>query len=190
LAETEDWIVLPTIGPIVAGQVMLVSRSHRRSVAASSVSGLAEAKVLIAQISAKLHHDFQSDVIIFEHGDGRLANRANPSCIDHAHLQFAPLHRGFVGYAHAALSGWLTLESVGGAWETAGDKPYLLLGAPSYNEDAYVNINPDVMQRQILRQLLATFAGVEQLWNWRLSKDSRLFDITIERWKAGRPLSS
>jgi diadenosine tetraphosphate (Ap4A) HIT family hydrolase len=169
LAHETVWgVVMPSIGPITDGHVLLLPKQHlRRTVLlAESVDEAFDREVDL--ILAVLTEQYGSPVHVFEHGS-RVAGRMVCS-IDHAHLHFVPLAADIakVRPAKEEFGTWRSVEPGLRALRAAvGESEYLYYRQP--DGECWI-LSPDGtsdIRSQLLRQRLAEEAGYGHRWNWR-----------------------
>src|SRR5947208_1001749 len=66
--ETENFVVLPSLGALVDGWSLLLPRQHFLSMGALPVNMREEAASLQAQVTGRLQSRFGEAITIFEHG--------------------------------------------------------------------------------------------------------------------------
>ena len=87
LLETDRYVVVPSLGPLVPGHVMIVSKEHQESLVAMGPAALDEYNDLAMKVrSGPLLHD--SNVLEAEHGSTS-GNKAG-ACVVHTHVHFIP----------------------------------------------------------------------------------------------------
>jgi diadenosine tetraphosphate (Ap4A) HIT family hydrolase len=77
--------VIPSLGPVTAGHVMVVSRSHAPNLAAMGPSVIDEYNALVESISARPGF---GDLLEGEHGAA--ADSPGGACITHTHVNLIP----------------------------------------------------------------------------------------------------
>lgn len=87
LVSSPRLAVVPTLGALTVGSVMLVTRMHYPSMAAAPIDIRTEAVAVASRLTDFLRQRF-GQVLLFEHGSAPGA--AKGGCISHAHWQLAP----------------------------------------------------------------------------------------------------
>lgn len=90
LEVAETFTVVPALGPVVPGHVLIVANRHVPSMARLSPRESEALDALVRRWRGRLSETFKSDVIAFEHGSSDLDHTAG-ACIVHAHWQMVPL---------------------------------------------------------------------------------------------------
>jgi len=94
----ERFVLIPSLGPLHAGHLLLVPTQHVLSFANLSELALLEAEELIASIG-KFFNQQQDVILAFEHGamtlgdseyEKRLKRAKSGACTDHAHVHLLP----------------------------------------------------------------------------------------------------
>jgi ATP adenylyltransferase len=89
LWETTNFAVIPSLGALVPGWVLLVPKEHVLAIGALSDALVRELNVLKMQISGALSTHYCQPVVAFEHGPSQ--DGSNLGCgVDHAHLHLVP----------------------------------------------------------------------------------------------------
>lgn len=89
LHETEHWVVVPTIGSIIPGYLLVVSKVHYTSVSAMPDSTYFELNEIIKNIKSLFGILYKQKTLVFEHGAISSTNKG-PCCVDHAHVHVVP----------------------------------------------------------------------------------------------------
>jgi diadenosine tetraphosphate (Ap4A) HIT family hydrolase len=159
LLETDNFVVVADVAPVVEGHCLVVSRRHCGSMARMGAAGLAELVQLVDVVEGVLGEPY-GPCCAFEHGSGD--RRDTASCIEHAHMHIAPYSgdlRGWSQYRDSFVSvpGLHSLNSV------EGNLPYLF--TRSADRNVWLSMRQRV-ERQHWRRVLAVAAGVD-LYDWR-----------------------
>ncbi len=89
LLESKNFVVLPSLGALVEGWLLLVPKNHYICMGAIPDEFAVELQTIKGILCSALHQTY-GEVCVFEHGPNR-AN-LNIGCgVDHAHLHFLPL---------------------------------------------------------------------------------------------------
>jgi len=87
LAETDNFVVLPSLGPLVPGHVMVVSKTHCASLSSMGADAIEEYESLAARLRhAPLLRG--SDALEAEHGS--TADDKAGACVIHTHVHWIP----------------------------------------------------------------------------------------------------
>ena len=86
LFESERFVLLPTIGPLVAGHAMLASKVHYESLGEMGSLAISEFKEILKFFKQKF--SFFSNVLITEHGSYN--EQKGGACIVHTHIHLIP----------------------------------------------------------------------------------------------------
>jgi diadenosine tetraphosphate (Ap4A) HIT family hydrolase len=89
LAETENFFVVPTMGALVPGWVLIIPRAHQLNIGCLTMSHRAELRTLVERFTVELSREF-GPVTLFEHGPS--VEGTEVGCgVDHAHLHLVSL---------------------------------------------------------------------------------------------------
>jgi len=162
--ETADFAIIPSIGPLVPGHVLVTPKRHVRSFASLPVWHAGAGEALAAGLAKELGAMYDQPVHMFEHGSARSGN-AIACSVEHAHLHVVP----------TAAQVWPLIQSAG-AWRElradplstiVADQEYLLYEHPNGKRFVLLT-NENPIASQFMRQAFAWALGTPQLWDWRL----------------------
>lgn len=177
LLESEGFLVIPDISPLVPGHRLIVTRNHVPSLAELPEHLYDELEEIqtraIYELKASRADGNCLSVILFEHG-GFAGETGAGDCINHAHLHIVPLAQSSGGLP--PLSEWL--EDHGeiveidrlrdmAATVRAQAKGYLFCQDGKGCRLLVSNLDYPV-PCQYMRRMLATHLHVEE-WNWKIA---------------------
>jgi diadenosine tetraphosphate (Ap4A) HIT family hydrolase len=165
--RSEDFAVMPSIGQLVAGHLLMVTAEHVNSFAALSPLCRRRASQRSASLLAAVE-DGLGPCLMFEHGT-RVGATEGACGIVHAHLHVVPVGADAATASRVSLPGeveWHELPS--GAWvdelrSVAGTGEYLYVRLP--NGRSFAAVCRDVPS-QFLRRWASTVIGTPD-WDWR-----------------------
>lgn len=180
--ETENFVVLPTIGQIVEGYLLIVSKQHYLSFGHIPAQCFREFMNLKEETRQVLSEVYTSP-IFFEHGPISESKRGG-CCVEHAHLHGVParidlLDKLQTDFHWRSISSMLALRQ-----QIERGMPYLFY--ESRDRRMYVFDAP-LVPSQYLRQLVATRLGLEERWDWRLWWGVPEMISTLQTLKFWRP---
>jgi ATP adenylyltransferase len=91
LKETENFVVVPSLGQISEGYLLVITKDHYISMGHLPPQLHDELNIIIEQVSDILQFAYNKDIIQFEHGPSSSSQKGG-CCIDHAHLHILPLN--------------------------------------------------------------------------------------------------
>jgi diadenosine tetraphosphate (Ap4A) HIT family hydrolase len=174
--------VVPTIGPLSPGHVLLMPRRHITSFGELSTLEASAAIRAILELESILHRRF-GESIAFEHGSMSL--RGAGGCgVDHAHMHFVPVPRRVNG-----------LPPISGArWKQLGDGWLAELRDLARSRSPYVVIRSlggghfvtpvRSLPSQFVRRWVAVQIG-SITWDWRQS-DAEADFATAAAWMSAQ----
>ena len=161
--ENKNWAVWPTIGAIVPGYVMIVTKSHRLSLLDCSKEELLELEGLLSHTRDLLGKIYHLPCIAFEHG-GVCGIANKPSCIDHCHLHVVPLAEDIYHKIDLEKFQVNKIETLMGLMNVKRGDPYLLY--QNQKKEIFV-LHADTYISQYFRQFIALSEKVPDKWDWR-----------------------
>jgi len=90
--ETKNFIVIPALGALVPGYLMIVTRNHLHSLAYCSEAEIIELIDIIQRLSVLITEKFGVSPILFEHGSAIGCVNKSACCVEHAHLHIVPVN--------------------------------------------------------------------------------------------------
>lgn len=181
--RTRSVRLLPTLGPLHQGHMLLVPTAHHTSFA--SLPQLSTQEMLAAyQASRKfLEHHF-GPTVAFEHGSS-LASTSGGCGIVHAHMHFVPVPEYLYaqGPPQTADCEWRTVTAedwlceIGEVQRATGSYLYY----ESANGRRYAT-GVDAVESQFMRRWLSTLLQTHH-WDWTVSPGAERVEATI-RWMA------
>src|SRR5262249_53890749 len=90
MLESSTFSVIPSLGPLTDGHVLLCAKNHVRSFAALNPELDAEYEMMKRKLKQVLKELYGGSTLVFEHGMASSGRRV-PCTVDHAHMHFVPL---------------------------------------------------------------------------------------------------
>lgn len=155
--------LLPSVGALVPGHLLLCPEQHLRSFREPGASQLADVERRVDEVAAALTRATGRRVSCFEHGDAPGVSRVSCS-VSHAHLHLVPAGKSLINGAQQ-LAEWMQIESLADLPSTIGEHEYLMLKEADL---LLVAKAPEAGHpSQLLRRLVADSVGTPEAWNWR-----------------------
>jgi diadenosine tetraphosphate (Ap4A) HIT family hydrolase len=163
IIESENFIVIPTLGHIVEGYLLIVSKEHFIScggIPSEMYPELEEIKEKVARILS----DNYTTPLFFEHGPAS-QNRKGGCCIDHAHIHAVPVNVNITGELakHFSYREIDSFEDLKEQFEKG--QHYFFL--EDHSKKRYLFDLPDVVPSQYIRKVIAQKIGKPERWDWR-----------------------
>lgn len=171
LHRSTNFVVMPALGPLTLGHVMLVSRDHRRSLAGMGSEAIAEYVVLrrhVEDVTGCPSHE----MLAAEHGGATLGSGGG--CIDHAHINLLPWmgrHLDALSPGLPRIEGHESLRSLDGL-----TRPYILL----HTDEMRLHDARDAPS-QAIRKAICAESGRHD-WDWELFPQRALVSRTVDLW--------
>lgn len=187
LFESENFVVIPSLGALVEGWLLLLPRQHHVCIGALPLS-LVEEMDQLKQTAGSFVQDLYGSACAFEHGPHK-ENRSVGCGVDHAHLHLVPTSFDL----HSAVIPFLPDKVI---WRQGGlndcriafgaSRDYLYLEQPAGNGSIATH---DQFAGQLFRQAIASQLGVIAQYNWREFAQLQNVEATIARartWNENR----
>jgi ATP adenylyltransferase len=166
LYETSNFIVAPTLGALIEGWILIISKRHVPSMGALTEEELSELDELTIRVRSLVEQEYGS-TIMFEHGPA-CEGTAFGCGIDHAHLHVVPLNIPITSLVEKELKVHLTWEKIADFSELSRKYltgiPYLYV--VENNTEKGMLICPQYLPSQFMRRVIANFLGIPQLYNY------------------------
>jgi ATP adenylyltransferase len=165
LFESANFVVIPSLGSLVEGWVLIVPKRHFICMGALSADLLAELEQAKTTVAATLRQRY-GEICAFEHGPHAL-NRQVGCGVDHAHLHLVPLQFDLRSAAEPFTPSevhWVsgTLESCRAIFDKGQD--YLYIEQPLGHGRIAAHTQ---LGSQTLRKAIAAHLGVSEQFSWR-----------------------
>ncbi|HEV2491893.1 MAG TPA: HIT domain-containing protein [Terriglobia bacterium] len=162
LFATENFAVLPSLGQIVEGYLLIVPREHFRTLADVGINLMRELVNVKSSVQSALSASYGPSAF-FEHG--ARSERSGGCGIYHAHLHAVPLRQEMAFIARLnetfALKPISGVERIGDALGSNGSYLYY----QDFDAREYAT-RVDHLPSQYMRKLLADMLG-QNNWDWR-----------------------
>lgn len=162
--ETEHFAVVPTLGALVEGYLLVISKAHYESVRQIPEELFPEFDETVYKVKSVIRSVYQKNVVCFEHGAASCSDKFG-GCIDHAHLHVVPC-----GETLSAAIQELGMElhpiSSLDALLDAVDKKQPYLYWEDSDESKYV-IRDGFIPSQFFRKIVADYYSIAEQWDWR-----------------------
>jgi hypothetical protein len=176
LTSLGDFVVVPALGALIEGHLMIVTRNHYQSMAYLSEGELVQLSSFVQEVREVLS-DAYNGVVVFEHGPA-LPMHSGGSCIDHAHLQVIPLKIDLLPdllKCHACRSIGEMRELIMLRHQTM---PYFFY--QNQLGQMYVSQPADVPS-QYMRRLIAAVLEKPDEWDYALFPNFELIEATVRK---------
>lgn len=179
LFESQSFVVLPSLGAIVEGWLLIVPKAHFICTGEMSdllISEMIELKETICDV---LDKNF-GPVVLFEHGPSKVACQIGCG-VDHAHLHIVPCDFDLAEVAKPFLPSQVewskaTHQDCKKAFQKGKDYLYI---------EQHIGqgriITDQKFESQIFRKAIATQMGMPEMYNWREQQHLNNIKSTIEK---------
>ena len=184
LLESQNFVVIPSLGALVEGWLLLVPKDHYLCLGALPNELIPEFQMMKHNVSELLHQKYGS-VVIFEHGPARPS--AGVGCsVDHAHLHLVPLEfdlaRASIGFLpQCATWNSATFLECQQAFEQGQDYLYL-----EQTWGSGLIATHEHFGSQLFRRAIAAHIGYPDQFAWRENPQFPIVEQTIKAIQAFR----
>lgn len=165
LFESQNFVVTPTIGSLVDGWVLIISKNHLISVGQLSKLHYEELQFVVREVKRILQSNY-NNVFVFEHGPFS-ASQTTGCGIDHLHLHVVPLKFDLFEEAQKLSSfNWTSATLSTTKSYYSSKKSYLYIEIPS--GEGYIATDANIPS-QFFRKVIATKLETPNDFDWKLN---------------------
>lgn len=175
LFESDEYVVIPALGPLLPGHVMVVSKRHFASLASMGPGGIASYEKIFEELR-RLWPEFMYDALEAEHGG--VTSVKNGPCIMHTHVNIIPGAGRFLKILDGKLPR-LDIKDLSSISDVT--TPYFYMRANGET----VLYNGNQGQSQIVRRLILERLNQDD-WNWAVYPRMDMVNETIKLWSENR----
>ena len=181
LLETKNFVVLPSLGSLVPGWLLLIPKTHFVCMGALSPDLATEMDRLKQHLALQVSTEY-GNACVFEHGPSR-ANKSIGCGVDHAHVHVVPVGFDLAEAARVFMpndAAWrrhATWNDCQTAFAQGHD--YLYVEQPLGSGVIAVD---DDFGSQVFRKAIAAHLGELEKFNWRDYPRLDLIATTVRRW--------
>ena len=178
LLHSGEFVVVPALGALAAGHLMILTRSHYPNMGCLLEGDLMRLSSLLRRIRDVVSAAY-GDVVAFEHGPA-LSAYGGGSCIDHAHLQVLPLSvSGDLLPRLSEKCDFRPMDDISVLSQIGlRNLPYVFF--QDQRERMFI-CQPANVPSQYLRRVIAEELGRPDQWDYALFPNLDFIDATISR---------
>lgn len=181
LDETPNFVVVPTVGAMVEGWVLIISKRHVPAMGALKLEELRELGELVRRTRQLIGSAYGS-AATFEHG--AICEGTAFGCgIDHAHFHVVPVNSHLIPLVEEALEespNWRTIEKVEDlSIVHSMGIPYLYVWENGSNQGHVAGLSN--IPSQFMRRVIANDLSIPSLYDYRVHKFTDNVISTVER---------
>lgn len=176
ILESENFLVVPSVGPLDDSHVMCVPKHHVNNFSEIDSSQVGEYQRLLDELSAFYADRYGETLIFFESGAGRISKYSG-GCIVHAHIHCLMDSEDF----HRRILDEIPMNIV----ECVRSAADVERGYVWYRDGKGVNYlrNDPLLPSQFLRYIYAETTSKNSRWNWRRHINEEGIFRVIDRYR-------
>lgn len=174
--ESENFIVLPSIGALVDGYLMIVSKKHINSMSELKENERIEYELLIEKYRNKFKKIYNKFPIIFEHGSPINNSDMKASSVIHAHTHI--VNYEFIDENQVIKK--LNFERIDNLNYLSRKQNYIMY--INQKNIYYISYNFESIS-QMMRKIIAKDLGYEDKFDWKKEKFIENINSTIKKFK-------
>jgi ATP adenylyltransferase len=180
LFESEHFVAVPTVGSLVEGWLLVITKDHYLCMGAMP-QGMFEELDRFKHLVARAVEDCYGPVAIFEHGPSE-PKQVVGCGIDHAHLHIVPVDCDLVRGLRDVMAVDLRWAEVDGVWDTSesyiAGLEYLYVEQPLGRARLTSSRG---FESQVFRQVVARHIGTPDRYDWKLYGGAENVRRTVDR---------
>ena len=163
LDETNHFFILPTVGSLVEGYILIVCKRHINSMSELTKNEMNEYNFIIERYRNIFKNIYGKNPIVFEHGSPLADNRLKASSIIHVHTHIV----NHIYRDEQKIIERLNLKKIKNLKDIKSNKNYIMY----INNDniRYVTYNFEAIS-QLMRKLIAKDLKLEGKFDWKKEK--------------------
>jgi diadenosine tetraphosphate (Ap4A) HIT family hydrolase len=179
LFESENFIVIPSLGSLVPGWVLIIPKVFSLSLSQLSEEKLIELEKIANSFEIKMKSKFNSNTVRFEHGPS--SSQSKVGCgVDYAHLHIIPIDFDLIDSLKNLLNinyEWREIKSLNSlsCVSTKEDYLYYRNGLDKH----FVTIQNNIPS-QLFRRVIAHQLNQPEKFDWKFFPHFNLVDETIK----------
>lgn len=175
IEETKYFYILPTLGSLVDGYVLIVTKRHINSMSELNDNELEEYKTIITKYQNLFNKVYNKTPIVFEHGTPNQNSKMKANSVTHAHTHIVNIN--FKNEKEILEK--YNFKEINNLKEIETNKNYIKY---IYNNIIYITYNfPSVSQ--LMRILIAEELNYKDKFDWKKERFDENIISTIERIK-------
>ena len=178
IEESDNFIVLPAIGALVDGYLMIVSKKHINSMSLLKENEKIEYEFLIEKYRNKFKNIYNKFPIIFEHGSPINDSDMKASSVIHAHTHI--VNHNFINEESIVKN--LNFKILENLNYLSKEQNYIMYINPE--NICYVSYNFEPVS-QMMRKIIAKDLGYENKFDWKKEIFIENINSTIKKFTEG-----
>lgn len=174
LEETNNFIVIPSLGSFVEGYILIVSKRHYNNMAQLNIEEKKEYLYLINKYRNLFNKIYNKYPIIFEHGD--IDNNTKTSSIKHAHTHIV----NYIFKDELKVINKLNLESLDTINDIKNNVNYIMY-INQYNK-IFITYKYRFIS-QLMRIIIADDLNIKGKYSWKKNRFNNNIKLTIDKIK-------
>lgn len=175
IEETDYFYILPTLGSLVDGYILIVTKRHINSMSELNDNELEEYKTIITKYQNLFNKIYNKTPIVFEHGTPNQNSKMKANSVTHAHTHIVNINFS----NEKEILEKYNFKEINNLKEIETNKNYIKY---IYNNKIYITYNfPSVSQ--LMRILIAEELNYKDKFDWKKERFDENIISTIERIK-------
>jgi len=173
LKETENFVIVPSLGQILEGYLLVITKDHYISMGTLPSQFHVEVNQVIERTSEILRTAYNTDILQFEHGPSSSSKKGG-CCIDHAHVHIVPLNADILPNIDSLPDLVLRERCEANAFPgitqyfLKENRPYLYINISRASNNKSIILDANGLPSQYMRRVIAQAIGKENEWDWAI----------------------
>jgi diadenosine tetraphosphate (Ap4A) HIT family hydrolase/nucleoside 2-deoxyribosyltransferase len=179
LYEDSDFYIIPALGCLVSGYVLIVSKEHTNSMCYLSEQKKETLQNIINNLSDRYFCKYGFYPLVFEHGAKYDCGNLSGCCVLHAHMHVVPRRFNSMTKMSSSLN-LKEVKTMKDFYNECTDNPYIFF--MDNDKKKYISVlTGDVIPSQIIRKWIAADLGIPNEWDWRINPfNSNIFNTVVD----------
>lgn len=174
---SQNFVVIPSVGPLNNTHVMLVPKTHVNSFGELSKTDIAEGVEILQRLKTHIQEKFGQKLVFFESGAGNLTSHSG-GCITHAHIHCVAESLEF----ERRLTSEVSLKPITPGDYSLTDIQHGYIWFQNGGGSTFI-CNRPMLPSQFLRYIYAQYGDTSNVWNWRKHINFPLIKDVLEAYR-------
>lgn len=174
--ETDNFYILPALGSLVEGYLLIVTKRHINSMSDLSKNEIIEYLEIIDRYRENFYKVYGRYPIVFEHGTPKIHSKIKASSVTHAHTHI--INHNYL--VEDELIKKLEFKKINSIGDINNQKNYISYINPMGVNMVSYTFSPE---SQLMRRMIAKDLGIDEKFSWKEYSFMENVELTIDKFK-------